>query len=155
QFLFASRKADVQFRRDRRKESAATHSQIQSARTDIGRSARMQAVNTLGRWIVVTVLSLVASVAVASEPPTPKFESVRTNSVDSKNVGPRSTEENPEIEKLLRDWERAAADRCRVDARFTRWTYDRVFEVERRSTGRLAVDTNGRADYEITPMDVE
>jgi hypothetical protein len=59
-----------------------------------------------------------------------------------------------ELDLILQEWECACEGRLRMDARFTRFKYDNTFEVERRATGTLAVDSAGRAVYRLAPATI-
>ena len=62
---------------------------------------------------------------------------------------------SPELQTILQQWEQASSKIQRLDADFTRITYDYTAEVERRGTGSLAADESGRAEYMIKPATLE
>lgn len=146
--------AKVQFRRAGAAEIAEAR-EIRDSGSNNDRSGNVQLMNGLSVGMVVTLASLSASFSDAQEIATPTLESVPADAAKSENLGSKTRDGDSELDTILRDWERVAAKRCRVDARFQRWQYDHVFGVEFRCTGRLAVDTKGRADYEVVPTELD
>jgi hypothetical protein len=62
-----------------------------------------------------------------------------------------SLDDPRQLAAVLRTWGQATAKIDRLDCTFTWYTYDTTFETERRATGSLAVDRQGRAAYRLIP----
>ena len=58
------------------------------------------------------------------------------------------------LEEILREWEIASSKFRRLESKFSLIKYDPIFEVEQRGAGSLAVNTDGRAYYEVTPATI-
>jgi hypothetical protein len=62
---------------------------------------------------------------------------------------------NARLAEVLAEWEKAASRIDRLDCQFTRFKYDRTFEVEWRGKGSLVVEKTGRAMYRIEPEPIQ
>lgn len=58
------------------------------------------------------------------------------------------------LETILKEWEQAASKIKRLDCDVFRIRYDYTFGVEKRATGSLAVDGQGRAVYDVSPAQI-
>jgi hypothetical protein len=102
-------------------------------------------------WVVLCLLP-VCTVSLAydgaPEPPPPRGEEARPLSPASR----QATGVDPKLEGILQKWEKASARIRRLDCAFSRFTYDKTFDIERRATGRLAIDTEKRGMYTVAPV---
>jgi TIGR03009 family protein len=57
---------------------------------------------------------------------------------------------SPEVEKVLKDWELHTSQFQTMTVEFSRFTYDRVFEVEKRAEGTVAYKAPDRGNYVIS-----
>ncbi len=62
---------------------------------------------------------------------------------------------NANLAEVLAEWEKAASRIDRLDCQFSRFKYDRTFEVEWRGKGSLALERTGRATYRIEPEPIK
>jgi hypothetical protein len=72
----------------------------------------------------------------------------------AKMLAARAEANAARLETILKEWEQAAAKIDRIDCEFTRFRYDATFEVEKRATGSIAVDREGRAIYKVAPAEI-
>lgn len=68
-------------------------------------------------------------------------------------VAPPADKQKPptELDQILADWEKATSTIRRLDCEFSRFKYDRTFEVEKRGDGSISLDTEKRARYRVRP----
>ena len=106
-------------------------------------------------WLAGLSMLILGAPVTADEPISQQAQPVpRTGSqhfVDQ----PLEPKVETDLNVILRDWEKASASRRRLDARFSRFRYDRTFEVERRGIGSLAIDVTGRAVYKLLAAKIE
>ena len=62
---------------------------------------------------------------------------------------------NDRLDELLREWQQASAQIRLLETDFKIYQYESIFELERRGTGRLAIDDKGLAYYCILPSRIE
>jgi hypothetical protein len=74
--------------------------------------------------------------AIAESPPTQPATPVANGPTDP-------------LDQILVDWEAATSKIRRLDCEFSRFRYDRTFEVEKRGEGRIAIDRRGLARIEL------
>lgn len=55
----------------------------------------------------------------------------------------------PELEKVLQDWEKQTSQFKKLAGGFTRFKYDRTFEVEIRAVGKFAYEAPDKGNYEL------
>jgi TIGR03009 family protein len=56
---------------------------------------------------------------------------------------------SPELEKILKNWELTTSKFDKMTGEFTRFKYDKTFEVEWRASGRFAYEAPDRGNYEL------
>lgn len=62
---------------------------------------------------------------------------------------------NDRVDAILRDWQASTSRIRHLECSFSLFRYDPVFEIEKRGTGSLAVDTQGRAFYKVGPVTID
>jgi hypothetical protein len=75
-------------------------------------------------------------------------------SADETSTPAKVEEPAPEIDQMLAEWEKAASKIRRIDAQFTRFRYDRTFEVEKRGEGTIVIELPRRARYQLLPANI-
>jgi hypothetical protein len=111
----------------------------------------MLALTRTTAWIVVfSVPAFAAAVAEVEKLPQQTPCDTKTGGRHFVDQGTES-KYSSDLETILRKWEKVNVSRRRLDAKFSRFKYDRTFEVERCGTGSLAVDVTGRAVYKLIP----
>ena len=80
---------------------------------------------------------------------------------DSSDSAPQSPQEKPETESakppetatelddILAHWESATSKIRRLHCEFSRFRYDRTFEIEKRGEGSISLDRDGLAQYKV------
>lgn len=62
---------------------------------------------------------------------------------------------DPEVEKILKDWETVTSAFKKLSGTFVRMKYDPVFEVEFRAEGKFVYEAPDKGNYEIKGVDVK
>ncbi len=75
--------------------------------------------------------------------------------VDSKPIAESEKPEEPQkpaadLDQILADWEKAASKIRRLDGDFSRFKYDRTFEVEKRAEGTFALEGDREVDTDCS-----
>jgi hypothetical protein len=105
-------------------------------------------------WTALFFAYVLAAAAIADEPSPVPPQSARPKTNQPGPVRPPFAQADPRLEHILAEWERAASEIRRRDCTFARFKYDTTFDVERRGTGSLAIDDEGRAAYKIMPASI-
>lgn len=113
---------------------------------------------TRSRYTVCAALWLVpvctASGPASGDPPAPIAQSQVPPSAEPRVVSIPKADPETRLEGILQEWEKASSRFRRLESRFSQFKYDPIFEVEQRGAGSLAVSTDGRAYYEVTPVTI-
>jgi hypothetical protein len=117
------------------------------------RIAMLMIPRTLTRALVYLLTSGIA-LLIADESTPIANQPHRTEQLKPQLASARAATIDPDLQTILREWERACSGRRRLDARFTRFKYDHTFEVEKRGNGSMAVDSSGRGVYRVVPANL-